>query len=110
VTVYVDDARIRARIGTISARWSHLMADDSAQLLAFAARLGLHPHWIQHPATWKEHFDVTDRKRSEALRLGAVEIRYGREGAALGRAKRAGLIFDLDSFRASSPGASDQLF
>ncbi len=71
--VYVDDFRIPATVGRIKGRWSHLSADDDETLHAFAASLGLKREWFQ-PGTRPEanHYDVTDAKRSEAIRMGAV--------------------------------------
>jgi hypothetical protein len=80
MTVYVDDARIPARVGRIRGRWSHLFADSQEELHAFAERLGLQRSWFQ-PGTpyggvpsrhW--HYDVTESKRTEAIRLGAVAV------------------------------------
>jgi hypothetical protein len=103
MTVYVDDMHMQASVGSLSARWSHLMSDEpsgaSNELVGFAVRLGLRPQWIQHPGTPKEHFDLTDAKRDLALRLGARAIGYGREGSALMEAKAEGRPFDLDAFR-----------
>lgn len=84
MTVYVDNARIPATVGTHTSRWSHLTADTKSELHKFARRLGLHqshfqtckvtgrtcpaatcPHW---------HYDVTDRMRRLAISQGAVEI------------------------------------
>lgn len=76
MTVYVDDMRVPARVGRINARWSHLMADTDEELHEFAARLGLRRSWHQKPGTPISHYDVTDSKRDEALRLGAVPIGY----------------------------------
>jgi hypothetical protein len=41
MTVFVDDMRRPARVGRITADWSHLYADSDDELHAFAARLGL---------------------------------------------------------------------
>lgn len=79
MTVYVDDMRRLARVGHITARWSHLLADSHGELEAFARRLGLHPCWIQHVGTAREHYDVTDLVRARAQRLGAQPLRYSRE-------------------------------
>lgn len=76
MTVYVDNMRRPARVGRINARWSHLVADTPAELAEFAARLGLNPAWIQHPGTHREHYDLTDTRRADAIRLGAVEVTY----------------------------------
>lgn len=73
MAVYVDDARIRARVGRLHARWSHLTADTDDELHAFASRLGLRRSWFQdHEDRLRRHYDVTDSKRLEAIRLGAV--------------------------------------
>jgi hypothetical protein len=89
MTVYVDDMRVPARVGRIEARWSHLMADTDEELHGFAARIGLRRSWAQYPGTWKSHYDVTDGKRAEAIRAGAVAIGCGSpESIALTRRKR----------------------
>lgn len=89
MTVYVDDMRMKARVGRIEARWSHLMADNDDELHAFAARIGLRRSWAQYPGTWKSHYDVTDSKRTQAIAAGAIEIGYGSaEALALTRGKR----------------------
>jgi hypothetical protein len=98
MTVYVDDMRLAARVGTVEGVWSHLMADSSDELRRFAAALGLRPEWIQYPGTPKEHFDVTDRVRRAALRAGAVEIGWG-EAGHLTLAKARGEVFDLAAVR-----------
>lgn len=55
-------------------RWCHLMADDTAELHGFAARLGLKLSSYQGPPkTSAPHYDITGIERDRALRLGAVE-------------------------------------
>jgi hypothetical protein len=76
MTVYVDDYRVPARVGRLNARWSHMMADTLDELLTFADQLGLRRAWLQDKASGV-HFDVTDTKRAEAFRLGAVSIECG---------------------------------
>lgn len=100
MTVYVDDARIPARVGRLEGRWSHLTADTREQLDAFAARLGLRPAWIQKAGTPLEHYDVTESKRQLAIRLGAVQI-TAREAGHQVVAKRDGHPFDLTAVRAA---------
>lgn len=78
MSVYVDDMHRRARVGRITANWSHLMADTPAELREFAARLGLNPDWIQKEGTHREHFDVTSNVRAKALELGAEPMSYPR--------------------------------
>jgi hypothetical protein len=90
VTVYVDDMRVRATVGPITARWPHLLADTDEELHTFAAALGLRRRWAQYPGTWRSHYDVTDSKREQAIRMGARPIAYaGAEAAALLRQRRA---------------------
>ncbi|KDP00188.1 DUF4031 domain-containing protein [Mycobacterium avium] len=95
MTVYVDDARIPARVGRYDTRWSHLFADTQAELHGFAARLGLQRRWFQDPtkvgkplakpgsrAAENWHYDVTDAKRKQAIALGAIEVTW-REAAGI---------------------------
>ncbi len=89
MTVYVDDMRRPARVGRLNAVWSHLMADTDEELHAFAARLGLRRAWHQHPGRPTSHYDLTESRRREAVKLGAVEIGYmSRESMDLLRRKR----------------------
>lgn len=88
MVVYVDAFRVQATVGRLTARWSHLTADTTEELLEFARRLGLKPSWIQNPGhPWKEHFDVVDSKRVLAIRLGAVPVTM-REAVELHQRKR----------------------
>jgi len=104
MTVYVDDmlreATVRNGEHVVRGRWSHLMADDSSELLTFGTRLGLRRAWLQKPGSPLEHFDITAGKRLRAIGLGAVQISYG-EGGSLTRARRAGVPFDLHLLRAA---------
>lgn len=89
MTVYVDDMRRRARVGRVDARWSHLLADTDEELHRLAAAIGLRRSWAQHPGTWRSHYDVTDAKRAQALRAGALAIGYrSPEAVELTRRKR----------------------
>lgn len=82
MTVYVDDMRLPARVGRLDGRWSHLTADTAEELHAFAERLGLKRAWYQERSRpGASHYDVTDGKREEAIRLGAVPETM-EEGAA----------------------------
>lgn len=85
MTVYVDDAGISARIGPINSRWYHLTADTREELHEFATRLGLKRSWFQpgnksglaKPGSFSAeawHYDVTESKREQAIRLGAEAI------------------------------------
>jgi hypothetical protein len=89
VTVYVDDMRRRARVAGTWGTWSHLFADTHHELMAFADQLDMRPEWLQCPGSHREHFDLVDAKRTQAVELGAVPTSYPRETGALMQAKRA---------------------
>jgi len=74
VKIYVDCARIPAKIGSIDARWSHLIAipENTKALVKFGEMIGLKKSWLQTGTI--EHFDVTENKRKEAIRSGAIPI------------------------------------
>ncbi|WP_342213954.1 DUF4031 domain-containing protein [Nocardia wallacei] len=87
MAVYVDDAGIAATVGMRRARWSHLTADTVEELHAFATRLGLRRSWFQDPSHRKQfparlgspaaemwHYDVTEAKRRQAIRMGACPV------------------------------------
>jgi hypothetical protein len=76
VTVYVDDMQMPARVGRISAEWSHMMADTVEELLAFGARIGMQARWLQDKRSGV-HFDLTEPRRQAAIRAGAVPIECG---------------------------------
>lgn len=100
MTVYVDDMLLPADVPNgkriVSGRWSHLMADTREELDEFADRLGLSRSWIQHPGTYKEHYDVTRNRRDLAIKLGAVKIGYlSTEFVALMNRKRQTLGQEL---------------
>jgi hypothetical protein len=85
MAVYVDDSRIRWR----GREWSHLIADTTEELHAFAALLGLDRAWFhRRPARpWKDHYDLPEAKRQLAIARGARPITC-REATEMLRAKR----------------------
>lgn len=98
--ILIDDMRMWAKVGRTAGHWSHLTADvDPAELHHFAHRLGLARAWYQERCKTRcvpiggtcphWHYDVLDRLRLEALRLGAVPISY-RQMGELCRARRHG--------------------
>lgn len=75
MTVYVDD--VRHSFGRMI--MCHMWADDLAELLLMADRIGVQRKWLQRPpiASWT-HFDISLGKKAVALKLGAVLTdRYG---------------------------------
>lgn len=98
MTVYVDDMQREASVRGMTRRWSHLMADDPAELRAFAQSIGLRISWLQRAGTYREHFDVTETVRQRAIQRGAIPVRFEdtpglhrtfRERARAERASRA---------------------
>lgn len=91
--IYVDDMRMPAEVPNgrriVTGRWSHLMGDSTTELVAFGRRIRLREAWLQHPGRIEEHFDVTDPKRVEAVRAGAIEISFVDDLPALLQARRA---------------------
>jgi len=93
MAVYVDDMNLRADVPdgdqVVRGKWSHLYADTEAELRAFAKQLGLRPEWIQHPGEIGVHFDVTARKRQQAIRQGARPVTWREAGEHLARQREA---------------------
>lgn len=90
MSVYVDNMRRTAQLTGRPAKWSHLMADSTEELLAFADTLGLRREWLQHAGTHREHFDVTEANRKRALLMGARPITYPHQtGELLARKRQA---------------------
>lgn len=95
MTIFVDDFRCPARVGRLNARWSHLICgpfDDPAELHEFAARIGIKRSWYQGPPRhpWpRSHYDVTDSKRDEAIKAGAVPITFSELGRQVMFARQA---------------------
>lgn len=69
MSVYVDDGRyLYGRM-----RMCHMTADSTEELIEMASAIGVSLRHIQYPGRWNEHLDICVSKRSEAVRLGAVE-------------------------------------
>ena len=56
---------------------SHMVADTRKELMDMARRIKLNLRWIQSSNTYKEHFDLCQAKRREAIRMGATVIGSG---------------------------------
>ena len=53
---------------------SHMIADTPEELAKAERTLGLPRGSVQYPGTWKEHLDVSQSKRAEAIAMGAAVI------------------------------------
>ncbi|HVB92147.1 MAG TPA: DUF4031 domain-containing protein [Acidimicrobiales bacterium] len=93
LTVYVDDWRQRATIRAREDRWSHLLADDPAELHTLAARLGIPPQGFQRHrrSAALNHYDVPEPLRLRAIELGAVPITWRQMGRLTREWRRAGV-------------------
>ena len=75
-----SEAHWVARQAPEAARPSCVSSRTSAQVgRGRPRRLGLRPGWIQDEGTHREHFDVTDTVRKQALEFGAAPLSYPRE-------------------------------
>jgi hypothetical protein len=93
VTVYVDDARITARVGRTAGNWSHLFAgpwDDVAELHALAAAIGLRRAWYQDHRWPHGHYDVVEPRRQAAIAAGAVPVTWRETGRMMAEARDRG--------------------
>jgi len=72
MSVYVDD--MAAAFGRMV--MYHMIADTSEELLEMVDKIGVARKWIQHPHTYKEHFDICAAKRKLAVNAGAIEITW----------------------------------
>ena len=52
-------------------KWCHLFADSVDELHGFAEKMGLKRGWFQDKRV--PHYDLTESKRSIALKQGAIE-------------------------------------
>lgn len=61
---------------TLSCHMGSTLAGEAgtAELVAFAKRIGMKPAWIQHRGRVTEHFDLVANRRERAVKLGAVEV------------------------------------
>jgi hypothetical protein len=92
MTIYVDDWRQPARVGRITARWSHLTVgphDDIDELHAFAVSIGLRRSWFQDKPWPRAHYDVTESKRQQAIAAGALPITWREAGQQMHQALQA---------------------
>ena len=68
--VYVDEANLP--FGRM--KMSHMLSDDTHELLAMADRIGVSRRWLQKAGTPAEHMDICAEKRRLAVALGAKPV------------------------------------
>lgn len=71
MAVYVDEAVWEWK----GKKWCHLLADNLEELHNFAKDLDLEKYMFQKPPKVKyPHYDITENKRYQAIRKGAIAI------------------------------------
>jgi len=70
MAVYVDDKQIP--YGRM--KMCHVGADTKEELLEMMDKLGIDRQHIQNEGTWREHFDISQAKRRQAVKFGAKEV------------------------------------
>lgn len=68
MSVYVDNYRAEFR----GMKMSHMMADTLEELHEMADKIGLKREWFQPKS--RPHYDVSEGKRAQAIRHGAIEM------------------------------------
>lgn len=69
--IYVDPAIFKKSNGRKS--YAHLVADTITELHAFAASIGVKPHFFHKSASYL-HYDITSEQRDKAIAAGAVQV------------------------------------
>ena len=88
MTVYVDDMKAEFEPDHRPGRryvMSHMIADTEAELHLMARKIGVARKWYQG-----DHYDVTQSKKAEAIKLGARLITWKQLGM-MANNRRAGL-------------------
>jgi hypothetical protein len=79
VTVYVDkmqffsNERVKGRAKRFGNWWCHMWADTEDELHQMADAIGLKRSWVQSHHAHFVHYDLIERRRRDAVALGAVE-------------------------------------
>lgn len=70
MAVYVDDMKAKYRNMVMC----HMIADTHEELIKMAKRIGIDLKWIQNEGAPREHFDICNAKKRDAVEKGAVQI------------------------------------
>lgn len=103
MTVYVDDMfrypMGEYKRGNRTYKMSHMVADSTAELIAFCKLIDLDPKWIQLKGSYKEHFDITMTKREEAFKAGAIGCSMSEMGYLIRNRRETGSLGNLEEIR-----------
>ena len=69
--IYVDPAVFKKPSGR--KLYAHLVGSTVAELHAFAASIGVKPHFFHKSASYL-HYDITEEQRAKAIEAGAIEV------------------------------------
>lgn len=69
--IYVDPAVFKKPNGRKF--YAHLVGDTVAELHAFAASIGVKPHFFHKSASYL-HYDITAEQRETAIAAGAIPV------------------------------------
>lgn len=75
MSVYVDNFYVTG-VTYRGMKMCHMIADTREELLGMAVSIGVQRKWIQDFDTPREHFDICQKKRAMAVKLGAIEIGF----------------------------------
>jgi hypothetical protein len=89
LATYVDALQSYPDAGLRFTEFCHLLADTREELHKLADQLGFPRRFFQDHA-WRWHYDLPAHLRTEAIKLGAIEISR-RDVALLLRARRAAI-------------------
>lgn len=84
MAVYVDSAAIPFR----QMMMCHMVADTTEELNVMAERIGMSLKWLQYPGTYREHYDISQAMRAQAVAAGAIEITRSELGRFLRRKRQ----------------------
>jgi len=82
MSVYVGSKKVMWRGWT----WYHLIADTVEELHEFAQSIGLKKEYYQNHR-FMPHYDVTENKRTSAIKKGAIIMTIREEGEKIREAK-----------------------
>lgn len=72
--VFVDDMRLPKKVKNLDRVWSHMGADSLEEMHQFARKLGLKRSYFQISSSGIPHYDVTEKVRAKAVKMGAEEL------------------------------------
>jgi len=97
MTIYVDElVNWRWKLRGRDVKNCHMFTEnpDLEELHLFAEKIGMKRKWFQ-PHRIAPHYDLTPRRRAEAVLLGAIEVDR-RESSAIWKERREALAHGLN--------------